>query len=292
MDRQAPIIGNLALKPDWDKLSESEADCSFELKSKTAPFNVPRSQRSVLATSRGEVVNLRPLPNTQVKQQTIPAVAADLFESAGVTVSGPTSYAVFSKSPSGFFDSVVIDVSATTNSYLARFHCEPRLINRVIASHFEFESWSKASLAEGSCSTSITSLAGSFPLLRPRESNEISNGPFLLASQIGKLHDEFAQWPGSYNQLLLAGSLDYCGSALKKAMKSNTPPNKEVLTSMRNYYADCLGILDQCRDTKAALRRLNLQKIQDKFEILQDSCAKHEIYPRLAELDLSDNTSE
>lgn len=292
MDRQAPIIGNLALKPEWDKLSESEADFSFELESKTAPSNILQTRRSVLATSRGEVVKLRPLPNAQIKQQQIPVGVPDLFESAGITVGEPTSHAVLSKLPAVFWGSVVMSAGVTSGTYLASSQGEPRLINHVIAGQFAFGSWNIVSLAEGRCSTSITSLAGSFPLLRTGGADNTTNAPLLLADQISKLHDEFAQWPGSYNQLLLAGSLDYCKSALKKAVKSNVPLREEVLTSVRNYYAGCLGILDQCRDAKATLRRLNLQKIQDKFEILQDSCSKNEVYPRLAELDLSDIPGE
>jgi hypothetical protein len=176
----------------------------------------------------------------------------------------------------------------TSKMYLASSEGESRLISHVIAGKFAFTSWSNVSLVEGQCSTSITSLAGIFPLLRTERSDKQGDTVDILASQIRKLHDEFAQWPGSYNQLLLAGSLDYCKSALTKAMRSNVVLHEEIIRSMRSYYADCLGILDQCRDAKATLRRLNLQKIQDKFEILQDTCSRHRIYPRLAELDISD----
>ena len=288
MDQQASIIGNLALKPVWDRLSESEADCSYELESQTAPSGILQTGRSVITTSRGEVVRVLPLASVTAGEQSFSVSSPDLFEAAGIIVDEPTSHKIVNVAPTISNEGMIRVEGVTSKMYLASSEGESRLISHVIAGQFAFRSWSNVSLVQGQCSTSITSLAGSFPLLRTERSDKQGDTLDILASQIRKLHDEFAQWPGSYNQLLLAGSLDYCKSALTKAMRSNVVLHEEIIRSMRSYYADCLGILDQCQDTKATLRRLNLQKIQDKFEILQDTWSRHGIYPRLAELDISD----
>jgi len=288
MDKQAPIVGNLALKPEWDRLSESEADCSYELESQTAPSGILQKGRSVFTTSRGEVARFQPLAFVTAGEQSFTVSSPDLFEAAGIIVGEPTSHKIVNVAPNILNEGMIRVEGVTSKMYLASSEGESRLISHVIAGQFAFRSWSNVSLVEGQCSTSITSLAGSFPLLRTERSDKQGDTLDILASQIRKLHDEFAQWPGSYNQLLLAGSLDYCKSALTKVMRSNVVLHEEIMRSMRSYYADCLGILDQCRDAKATLRRLNLQKVQDKFEILQDTCSRHGVYPRLAELDISD----
>ena len=288
MDKQAPIVGNLALKPDWDRLSESEADCSYELESQTAPSRILQKGRAVFATSRGEVVRLRPLASGNAGEQSYTVTSLDLFESAGIVVGESGSCNIANVAPSILGEKKTKTEGVTSKMYLASSEGESRLISHVIAGKFAFASWSNISFVEGQCSTSITSLAESFSLLGTERSDKQGNAPDILASQIRKLHDEFAQWPGCYNQLLLAGSLDYCKSALAKAKRNKVMLHEDIIRSMRSYYADCLGILDQCRDSKAILRRLNLQKIQDKFEILQDVCSRYGIYPRLAELDISD----
>lgn len=292
MDKQAPIVGNLALKPDWDRLSESEADCSYELESQTAPSGILQKGKPVFTTSRREVVRFQPLASVTAGEHPVSVGSPDLFEAAGIIVEEPTSHNIVTVAPNILDDITIRLEGVTSKMYLASSEGESRLISHFIAGQFAFRSWSNVSFVEGQCSTSITSLAGSLSLLRTERSDKQGDTLGILAIQIRKLHDEFAQWPGSYNQLLLAGSLDYCKSALTKAMKSNVVLHEEIIRCMKSYYADCLGILDQCSDAKTTLRRLNLQKIQDKFEILQDTCSRLGIYPRLAEVGISDIPGE
>lgn len=292
MDKQAPIVGNLALKPAWDRLSESEPDCSYEFESQTAPSGLLQKGRSVFTTSRGEVVRFQLLAPVKAGEQSFPVSSPDLFEAAGIVVGEPTSRKIINVGPNILDDSIIRVEGVTSKMYLASSEGELRLISHVIADQFAFRSWSKASLVEEQCSTSMSSLAESFQLLVTERSGKQGDTLDILVAQIRKLHDQFAQWPGSYNQLLLAGSLDYCKSALTKARRNHAVLHDEISRSIRSYYAECLGILDQCMDAKATLRRLNLQKIQDKFEILQDICSRHGAYPRLAELDISDIPSD
>lgn len=114
----------------------------------------------------------------------------------------------------------------------------------------------------------------------------------VLYVQLRELHQEFSQWPGSYNQLLLAGSLDYCASAVKKAITTHTVISEPVVYSLRDYYTACLSLFSQYNDFKTTIRRINLQSISDKFESLQDICSIQAVYPRLEELDISDGPSE
>jgi len=109
-----------------------------------------------------------------------------------------------------------------------------------------------------------------------------------LKGLITNLRDELRDWPGSYNQLLVSGSLDYCRSVLAKLSIAGSPLRSEIIKSVRDYYALCLGIVQQYREEKSTLRRVDLQSIQDRFDRLQETCATHGVYPRLEELEIAD----
>jgi len=109
-----------------------------------------------------------------------------------------------------------------------------------------------------------------------------------LKIEVRQLHDDLTRWPGSYNQLLLAGSLDYCRSVISKLHRNQQTAIGEVYTAIRSYFSLCSGIYQQYRHAKNALRRVNLQFLEDKFDLLQESCAKAEVYPRLVDLDPTD----
>src|SRR5882672_8604583 len=99
MDKQAPIVGNLALKPEWDRLSESEADCSYELESQTAPSRILEKGRSVFTTSRGEAVRFQPLASVTAGKQSFSVSSPDLFEAAGIIVGDPISHKILNVAP-------------------------------------------------------------------------------------------------------------------------------------------------------------------------------------------------
>lgn len=113
-----------------------------------------------------------------------------------------------------------------------------------------------------------------------------------LRIQVRELYDEFLKWPGSYNQLLLSGSLDYCRSAINKLRTSPVEVQDRVMSQIRSYYSQCYGISQQYQEAKSTVRRLNLQSLQDKFELLQEACASAHVYPRLEDLDLVDIPNE
>ncbi len=106
-----------------------------------------------------------------------------------------------------------------------------------------------------------------------------------LRVQVRELYDDFVRWPGSYNQLLLAGSIDYCRSAITKLKRSPATVQDEVSTAIRSYFSLCSGIHHQYREAKTALKRVNLQYLQDKFDLLQETCARAHVYPRLEDID-------
>ena len=137
-----------------------------------------------------------------------------------------------------------------------------------------------------------------------------------LKIQVRELYDEFMKWPGSYNQLLLSGSLDYCRSVITQLKKSSGELQDKVLPLISDYYSQCLGISRQYQEERSSVRRLNLQSqstsasvttfieerssvrrlnlqsLQDKFELLQESCADVQVYPRLVDLDPADIPAE
>ena len=113
-----------------------------------------------------------------------------------------------------------------------------------------------------------------------------------LRIQVRELYDEFLKWPGSYNQLLLSGSLDYCRSAINKLRKNPVEVQDRVMSQIRSYYSQCYGISQQYQEARSTLRRLNLQSLQDKFELLQEACSSAHVYPRLEDLDPADIPNE
>lgn len=113
-----------------------------------------------------------------------------------------------------------------------------------------------------------------------------------LRIQVRELYDEFLKWPGSYNQLLLSGSLDYCRSAMNKLRKNPVDVQDRVMSQIRSYYSQCYGISQQYQEARSTVRRLDLQSLQDKFELLQEACASAHVYPRLEDLDLVDVPNE
>ena len=120
----------------------------------------------------------------------------------------------------------------------------------------------------------------------PREKLEV------LRIQVREVYDEFLSWPGSYNQLLLTGSLDYCRSALTKLRERPIEVQDTLIPQIRDYYAQCYAISKQYPDAKTTVRRLNLQSLKDKFELLQQVCASAHVYSRLEDLDPADIPSE
>lgn len=289
MDEQAPIIGNLALKPDWDRLSESEPGCSFELESETAPSRLLHTRKTVFNSRKGGVLRLQSIaPSAIMGEHSSSETNPDLFEAAGVIVGDSFSREKRMTEISTSDDTTIIDEGTHYRIYSANLGGESRLISYVVVNQFVSSSWGDIFLTDEKSGASTPSLAGSFQLLIKDPTYKEEDALDILVRQIRKLHIEFAQWPGSYNQLLMAGSLDYCQSALTKAKRSYVVLDEKIVSSIRSYFADCLGILDQCSDAKTTLRRFNLQKIQDKFETLQETCSRHGIYPLLAELDISD----
>ncbi len=139
--------------------------------------------------------------------------------------------------------------------------------------------------------TSVTAVLSKFGTLDfwfATRSAESEDSLEALRAQVRALYDEFVRWPGSYNQLLLAGSLDYCRSAITKLKRSPANVQDEVSAAIRSFYGLCSGIHHQYREAKAALKRVSLQYLQDKFDLLQETCARSLVYPRLEDLDPMD----
>lgn len=131
-----------------------------------------------------------------------------------------------------------------------------------------------------------------------------------LKIRVRELYDEFMKWPGSYNQLLLSGSLDYCRSVITQLKQSSGELQDKMLPLINDYYSQCQGISRQYQkelnlrakstsasvttfiEERSSVRRLNLQALQDKFELLQERCADVHVYPRLVDLDPADIPAE
>ena len=285
MVEKTPVIGNLALAPSWDRLSDTESDCSFELESETSPIKHASGQAlgNLSGTAGFRFGTMTVLSGTQAPSQ----LGLDLYE-ADIIVGDISSQGAAFVAVNNLQNIVRVDEWASCSVYSTSTEDEARLLPYVMEGVLTFTSHAKASSSGDRSGTSTCSLAGSFPFLVNQRTQQSDDGLDVLGCQIKKLHNEFAQWPGSYNQLLLAGSIDYCRSVITKAKKSQMKVHEEVSKAIEGYYSLCLGIFDQYRDAKVSLRRLNLQSVQDSFDILQSTCARYGVYPRLADLDIED----
>jgi hypothetical protein len=274
----APIAGNLALKLVSESVSATEAGYGHELESSTAPS---RSIPLRFATDALEhclfFSELYP-ESTEMYSDQLNMSFCEIDPAKSWILSTDNNFATrLASSSTGQQDSftasahesfarsmiVTFAAATTTETCLLRDRSDDLIDNFTFGNSLE-------------------------PCLLTRPIHLLNHSPEVLEAKFNDLHKEFGSWPGSYNQLLLAGSLDYCRSAVRRAKKNGIELPREVLECLKAYYVSCLSLFDQYQDSKTAFRRINLQSIQDKFENLQLVCDQKGIYPRLDELNLED----
>lgn len=110
-------------------------------------------------------------------------------------------------------------------------------------------------------------------------------------------------FPVSYNQVFLSGSLSYCENALKKLKTSTSKipiiykTIKDYVSSIEAFYKslDRDSIPYNIEDTSGykkspdnILAYLDLQSFEDRFDMIQEKCKNEGILPYLEEITISE----
>lgn len=280
MVSKTAVAGNLALAP---RFSDTEPDPSFQPDLKIGPStSVTLGKRSLLFEASTSQPSAIAVQSTQQVSQ------LDLFASRRADIVISNRFGELT-----IFEMKTPQASTRASSrssipILLGSGNEQRLVGYLLAGSLVLADLEPGWAVIYSSATATSFPSVSVPLQISTAWAESEGILETLKIQISKLHDEFVQWPGSYNQLLLAGSLDYCRSAISRLKTNHVELHHEVSKAITSYYNLCLGIYHQYREARTALRRVNLQSIQDKFDLLQETCARHGVYPRLEELDVAD----
>jgi hypothetical protein len=106
-------------------------------------------------------------------------------------------------------------------------------------------------------------------------------------SRFESLRQSFGIFPDSYNQLLACGICAYCIRIVKRVGRaSDIPEDIERLLFLLWRDLDDLRLQHQHGSDRADFSRLDLQRLEDRFEMLQDKSSAMSIFPRLSDASL------
>lgn len=267
----APIAGNLALKITSESFSATQAGYENEFESATAPS---RSLPLRLVTDAQDRSVFLGVISTDIKKQ--PSDQLDLNFSAKTDLGTETTITFEPKALLESLGKGIRGFEYTGDSIVVTFFDE----------NLAAMGWATGASNDLQPEMTVNCGVETWPLTN--SIRLVKHSPEVLGAKFKELHEQFSSWPGSYNQLLLAGSLDYCRSAIGRAKKHGVELPLEVLEALKAFYGSCLSLFDQNQDSRTAFRRLNLQSLQDKFENLQILFAEKGVYPRLEELGVED----
>ena len=107
--------------------------------------------------------------------------------------------------------------------------------------------------------------------------------------EIETLGNMLRDFPVSYNQMFMRGSLAYC----KRALRRNFPHDQELETAIRAYIGMAAAmIVPYVREIPPTWSRLDLTVVEDKFALIENRCASLGVLPALDELTISDLAEE
>lgn len=108
--------------------------------------------------------------------------------------------------------------------------------------------------------------------------------------EIAKIIKDLYDFPISYNQLLLQGSLNYCEIALKEMKKKAVDDSKsKAFQNTQQYVLDVKGLYYQHEETDKmaiGLSKMDLQIFEDQFDTIQKLYHEEGILPPLDEMTL------
>jgi len=117
-----------------------------------------------------------------------------------------------------------------------------------------------------------------------KEQEELENlsSCLLKIEQTINFLDDF---PASYNQVLLKGSLRYFSKAIEVIQtKMDFKRFNESLKYIKEFIGAVGNLLDQLTTEKEILANLNLQFYEDRFDVIEERCVRIDLIPSLDDL--------
>jgi hypothetical protein len=110
--------------------------------------------------------------------------------------------------------------------------------------------------------------------------------------QIAALVAECENLPLCYNQTLLRGSLWYCGRALSHLRPGTEPELCEMIQRYKDLAAAIIqqtSVIQQTsRGRQLTFKRFDLQRLEDRFELIERKASERGVLPRLDEMTVED----
>lgn len=124
---------------------------------------------------------------------------------------------------------------------------------------------------------------GSFAALFAEEGVTVGAGD-LCRDRISRLIEAFESAPTSYNQILVQGALDYCQRVISRLGESHEV-QRDLLRKIQDFVSLVEGVRSQqLGGGPSTLSLIDLQLVEDKFELLQKKAAELNILPMLDEI--------
>jgi len=100
--------------------------------------------------------------------------------------------------------------------------------------------------------------------------------------EVMRITERFAP---SYNQILLQGAASYCLRVLSRLDEKKDEPSKQLLARIRKFTNQVESICDQYEKRyEASFSLLNLQVLEDQFDMIQAESAKLRLLPLLRDI--------
>lgn len=106
----------------------------------------------------------------------------------------------------------------------------------------------------------------------------------LCRDRLMKLVQIVERFPSSYNKILVQGVADYCARVLVE-LNENDAAHRPLFSQVRTLTKQLVALCDQYRkEYPGSFWRLDLQMIEDRFELVQVEAARLGVLPRLSDM--------
>ena len=106
----------------------------------------------------------------------------------------------------------------------------------------------------------------------------------LCRDRLLKLVQIVERFPSSYNKILIQGVADYCARVLAE-LNENNATHLPLFSQVRALTTQLVALCDQYRkEYPGSLWRLDLQMIEDRFELVQVEAARLGVLRRLSDI--------
>ncbi|MFH0887718.1 MAG: hypothetical protein V1871_00730 [Planctomycetota bacterium] len=120
--------------------------------------------------------------------------------------------------------------------------------------------------------------------------SKLEENNIISREKINLYIKKIEEFPVSYNQVFIRGSLRYLERILKLLNLSNLS-HKEIQGLIKQWVRDIQWSIDSIKEDEKGFSKINLQLYKDRFYIIEDKSAQLKIFPRLKDLKVSDLAS-